>query len=491
MSSKPSKELKSYADRAPEVDAALKDIVRKVDDFARKFPTVKQHPSWAASVQMGPMVARMEVADVLEQVGEGLATSRLEILGVLDKANPAELQSTLASVRRRVSMLEQNAEACERLMTDLAAGLIAMDPESKKLLTAAGSGELYTARIAAIDKLDAELTALPELKLGTVADQLREPNTLVIEAKGKVRAVSFNDVFPVRESIAGPGNQAKQEVDRTFNGDSAISSALLALTREKPFATVVFTAFEPPAPQQRSQFMPPPQPGWIPSAQLSELRKRLEASNFKVVDWNLASANEPPKPEEGTQNLYVLLPPPPANAQQPFFNQPKSPEPKFEEAHREIIRKLLDNDARMIALGTWEIRSAGMMGGSFTTPPYGYGPLLSKDWGIDVDNSRRITWVEPDRHSEDSFSIIPHRLSHMPAGGFTNHEIGGPLRGTRFLVSDACSLFTSKDAPKNLTITPILRIALSENYHQRSDHRRRRHAQAATDLWPVRSGSGH
>jgi hypothetical protein len=464
MPAKPSKELKSYADRGPEVDAALKDIVRKVDDFARKFPSVKQHPSWAASVQMGGLMARMEVADVLEQVGEGLASSRLEILGVLDKADAAELQKSLTSVRRRVTMLEQNAEACERLMTDLAEGLTGMDPESGKLLDSAGTGELFKDRIAAIDELDKELTALPELKLGSVADQLREPNTLVIETKGKVRAVSFNEVFPVRESIAGPGNPSKDELDRTFNGDSAIASALLTLTREQPFATVVFTAFEPPAPQQRSPFMQPPQPSWIPSAQLSDLRKRLEASNFKCVDWNLANAPEAPKPEEGTQNIYVLLPPPPPNAQQPFFNQPKAPEPKFEDSHREIIRRLLDNDARVIALATWEIRSAGMMGGSYTTPPYGYGPLLGKDWGLEVDNSRRITWVEPDRRTEDGFVVLKTFLSHLPVGGFTDHPLGVPLKGTRFIVSDACSIFTTKEIPPNVTITPILRIPLNQNY---------------------------
>src|SRR5258708_39164215 len=106
---------------------------------------------------------------------------------------------------------------------------------------------------------------LPELKLGSIADSLKQKNSIVVQANGKVRVVSFTEAFPVRENMGG----RSEEAAHTFNGDAALSSALLALTRDKPFASVILTSYEPPAPQQRNQFSPPPPRSWIPSANLT------------------------------------------------------------------------------------------------------------------------------------------------------------------------------------------------------------------------------
>lgn len=462
MPKDPAAALKAFADRGVEVGKSLEAIVRRVDEFARRFPMVTQHADWAAQVQLGPLVTRMEVADVLLQAGQTLSKTRLVILGMIDAGDRAQLERALKDVRSNCAILEKNAEICDELLTALAEDLTKIDDGSRALLESARSKSLFPGRTEAIAELTGKFDELPELKLAAAADQLKEPNILVIETGGKIRVLGFSEVWPVRESIAGP-TARNEDVPRTFNGDSAISSAVLAMTREKPFATVVLVAFEPPAPPQRNQFMPPPQQSWIPSSQLSELRKRLEAANFKIVDWNMATTPDAPAQEPDTRSIYVCLPPPPPQPPNPF-GQSQPPDQVFGEKQRKQIKDLLDADATVLFLATWEFRSGGMFGGPPTTPPYGYGPLLESDWGITVESDIRITWVDPDRSKDNSFFVVQRRFPHMPALGFTDHAIGAPLVGTRCLITDTCPLALKSPPPEGVTHEPVLVIPNTQNY---------------------------
>jgi len=453
--------LKAFADRGNEVGAQLERLVRRVDEFARRFPMIRQHPNWATQAQLGPLLTRVEVADVLQQIGQTLSKTRLMILGAIDSKDPEQLRQALASVRRNMLVLEKNAEICATLLKEMTNRLANLDAGSKTLLESARNGTMYADRIAAIAALSKQIDELPELKLGSIADQLKEDNAIVVQTGGKIRVVGFNEVFPVRESVGGAARS--EEAVRTFNGDGAISSAILALSQEKAFATVMLVSFEPPPPPQRSQFSPPPQQSWVPSGQLSTLRSRLEGANFKVIDWNMATTKDEPPGEADLPKIYVLLPPPPPALPNPFSPQP-SPDQQFGEAQRQKIRALLDEDARMIFVGSWEIRSLGMFGGPPMTPPYGYQEVLENDWGITMDNSRRVVWVDPNRRQVNSFGVIPRKFLHMPVSGFTNHEIGAPMRGTRFLINDACPLEFKRELPEGVTISPVLQIPDREDY---------------------------
>jgi hypothetical protein len=462
LSADPAAVLKAFADRGVQISGGLQELVRRVDAFARKFPMVRQHSNWAAQVRMGPLVAQMEVADVLHQAGKTLEKARLVILGVIDAGKPDQLAQALTDARRDVTVLEQNAAACEQLLTGVADRLSKLDDASSALLASARNGPMFGDRIAALEAAEKQIEALPELKLGSVADQLKEDNVVVVEARGKLRVVTFSEVFPLRESVAGMGSHA-EELGRGFNGDSALASAILAITQEKPFGRVVLTSFEPPPPQQRSPFMPPPPESWIPSRALSVLRKRLEAADFKVTDWNMATTKEAPAREEGVEDLYVLLPPPPPSSPNPFGGQPPANQ-AFGDAQRQTIRDLLANDAKMFFLATWEVRGSGMFGGPPISPPYGYNPLLEQDWGLKVEVPRRVVWVEPDRRAPNTFGVRPSRFTHMPAAGFPDHEIGRPLRGTRFLITDACPIQVNAQLPVGVTVRPVLSIPQRENY---------------------------
>jgi len=60
--------------------------------------------------------------------------------------------------------------------------------------------------------------------------------------------------------------------------------------------------------------------------------------------------------------------------------------------------------------------------------------------------------------------VAPRRFTHMPANGFTAQPIGEPMRGTRFLVNDACPIEIRKELPAGVSVATVLRIPPRENY---------------------------
>ncbi len=462
--------LKSYADQGAEVGSALDQVVARVDRFAQQFPMVQQHANWATQVRNPPLVMRVEVGGVLEEAGHSLKQLRLGLLGVIDTGDPQQLQQALERVRETTTKLERNAAVCERMLSALADSLTNLDDGSRQMLEAARGGVLLKDQIASLETIEKELEALPELKMGTMADELKQDNVVVVETNdpdrpgtGKVRVLDFSSVWPVQESVGGR-LAAGEAADRTFNGDSVISSAILAMSADKPFARVVLVAFEPAPPQQQMPFMRPPQSA-IPTRALTVLRSRLEGANFKVANWNLATEKESPKPAEGEEELtdiFVILPPTPAPGPNPFGGGP-TPDQFFTDEHRQIVRDLLARGGRAIFLASWDVQS-GPLGGGLSSPAYAYGAMLREEWGLDVRTDRRIVSVEPDRESAYGFRVNAKEFQYLPVTGWTDQPIGQPMAGTRFLVLDASPIEAKPEAAQGVSRETILTIPRREQF---------------------------
>lgn len=454
--------LRNYADQCNELTARISPLVKQIDQFEKQFPAVQQHNSWTATASSGIFQQRLSVADILQQFAATAKETRLRVLGALDSNKPDEQKAALDGVRRTVSVFEQNMSACNQLLTSLADRLMKVDPKSKGLLDEARDNGLFKDRIAAATELEEKIKKLPELKLSNVGDRIKEPNSVLIEVNNKVRVLAFNDVFPIRDTL-GAGDDDEQR--RTFNGDSAISSALIALTHERPFASVVLTYFEPPAPQQRGPFSPPPPEPRIPRQQLNVVKQRLESANFKVNDWNLATTDESPKPEEGTENVYIVFPPAPPTPPNPFGGPPPD-EKKFGDEQINKIRNILANNGRVLFVATWDLQRTGGMfgGGGFAPVPYAYEKLLSDDWGLEVDSGRRICYLLPDSKAPDTYGVSELRFNYMPVSGFSDSDLARPLRGTRFLVNDACPIVQKPTTPQGVTLSKVLSIPESETH---------------------------
>jgi hypothetical protein len=453
--------LKAFADEGVKVGTTLEGLVREVDAFADRFPLVTQHADWSTKVKSGPMVMQREVTSVLQDAGRSLKRIRLTLLGVIDTNDPAQLRQALSTARRNTSILEQNTSVCSQILTSLADRLSSLDDGSKQLVASARDGQFLKARIDALDALVKEIEALPELTQGSVADELREANAVVIEIGDKIRVVGFAAVWPVRESLAGPSGGGEEEMGRTFNGDSVISSAILAMAADRPFATVTLVSYEPPAPQQRSPFMPPPPRSIIPAQQLTTVRERLEAANFKVQTWNMATDEQKPDMEEGATEILIVLPPAPQAQPNPFGGPP--PAPGFTDTHRQKVRGLLDKGGRALFLTSWEVAGGGF-GGRPRTPPYPYAPILEQDWGLRIRNDLRMVEIDPDLETADGFRVALPKFQHLPVNGFADHVIGKPMRGTRFLITDACSIERTEATPDGVDTQTVLSIPQREQF---------------------------
>ncbi|MCB9858352.1 MAG: DUF1905 domain-containing protein [Phycisphaerales bacterium] len=451
--------LKAFADACVEVAGTLDGLVSRVDRFADAFPIVRQHADWSARIQSGPLPIQIEVGGVLQETGRSLEKMRLQVLGILDKNDPAELKAALVGVRKNTTSVEQNIAVCEEILTSLADNLSKMDPDSEALLAAAGGGGLFSTSLDSLESTKKQLAALPELTLGDIADKLREPNTIVVQYKGKIRVITFDETWPIRQ---GAANADDGEPIRTFNGDSAIGSAILALSADKKFANVVFVGYEPPAPQQRSPFSPPPPRSSIPLAQTNLLRERLLAANYNVVQWNLAEQPDPPTLEGDLKTINVFLPPAPPAMPNPFG--PQTPQASFGEPERQKVRDMLAENGRAIFLAGWELMGSPM-GGPPVTPEYGYNPILQSEFGLHVDNGTRVIKVVPDTKTEHGFSLSLQLIQWLPTIGYSDNPIGKSMKGTRSLVSAACVIDTlNPEDNADVETESVLRIPDREEY---------------------------
>lgn len=453
--------LKAFADRGVKADSEIQAAVRAVETLARQHRVVTDHVLWSIQTSIGGGLAiRLPMTRLLSETGKQFADLRLQILGVIDKNDPALMQSAVKKLREFVRQMDESMKTAGDSLAELATRLTRIDPGSKAILDASRDKSFLKTGTDAIEKLVTELNALPELKLGTIGEDIKEDNVVVVEASNKARVLKFDEIWPVRQLISDPG-AAGEEPQRAFNGDTAISSALLALTKDKPFATVVLTHFEQKQNPQMQRFMRPPPP-ILPVEELSALRRRLEGANFKVVEWDLTSDQPPPKAEEGTEPIYVVLPPSPPSPPSPFGGPP--PGKPFGDAERKRIRDVLAADGRAIFLATWDVRPMGPFGGGFAAPPYELRDMLRDEWGITVEPEYRITWVIPDNRQPNRIGVSGDRFQSMPVNYFTDHPIGKPFQTSSVRLVDVCPMKISDAPPAGVTVQKVLEVPPTEEY---------------------------
>src|SRR5262249_33589796 len=156
----------------------------------------------------------------------------------------------------------------------------------------------------------------------------------------QARVLTFEEVWPVREQQLSANPSATEDRPRSFNGDAAVGGAVVSLTSDHPFGTVVIGTFEVEPPREARQMMEP-QVSSIPSRQLPELRERLKAANFAIKDWDISKPGPAPEPEKGTENIYVFLPPAPPNPPNPFMGGQQMGK-AFTDAERKRVQDVLD-----------------------------------------------------------------------------------------------------------------------------------------------------
>lgn len=454
----PKPTLQEFAKAALQLADWLNEEARRVDTFVTSYPAIRQYPKW--QVQRGIFV--MDLPMLLTSTAEDLSTSGRELRRILQEPNIPldQLQNVVRQLRGIGVSVGENLKQWSDTLTAILDEAARVDDASKDFLARGGEGEIYSKPLTRLNEIATKISELPELKLDEIATRLRDDNIIVVERGDQVKVITFDETWPLADPMGGMRGSEDGATPRVFDGDTAISNALLAMIADKPVAKVVLVTFEEQVPPQMRQ-MQRPMTGPMPLESIRFLREKLEAMQFKVEEWNLAeegAKDRLPTTEEGVPIIHIFLPPPPPPP--PFM---RSGEQKtFTPQDAEIARRVLGEKGRGLFLALW-MQQPMQFG-----PPieYGWGPILRDDWGVDVDTQRRVIRGVVDRREPGRYGINVVQWWYMQLNSFTEHAIGYPLRARRMLIKDACPINIAEQVPEHVKLQPVLEAP-----------------KGATDLW--------
>ncbi|MGE0479080.1 MAG: Gldg family protein [Phycisphaerae bacterium] len=453
------KQKPAYVDEAKPHEAAiakLPEIIRLVDAL-----------STSETQELGKLA---ETNERLKQVREFLIVySNLQRVGRDAKnleADVAELKA--GDVPRYGRAVEAMRESLTRVRTMLAdcldwiskdaAQLPGLTPDAQSFF--ASAGERYTQALEPINALLADTENLQRVKLEevyeTLARSTQEP-PILIETKDEARVVTMGDVWPARSPQAPEGPDG-DPLD--FNGEQAVSAAVLALTQKERTA-VVFVRFGG-EPLLRPDFsrMNPMMMMNLPRAPFQQMGDLLEKQNFITQEWDLATTKQPPTIADAKHIVYVVLPPEPPPQPNPM--QP-APTPGITPTDKQLLYGSIEQSGLAIFLTGWGQPRSRM----FPTPePYEYAEYLRTTWGIDVKRdylTLRFTSL-PDKPGLWGWGNSSHILTSPDLVEFTDHKITGVLQTqpAGFTLVAPLAIVTGEGKPADVTVEELVRVRKSE-----------------------------
>lgn len=353
-----------------------------------------------------------------------------------------QLRKTVASIQTWLA--EINKEAGGAIQT-----LANVDRPTAKLLADATGDQAFKQITKPVNELLAQTDTLPKLPSSTLARDITGKNIILLETDDKTRAIDFESVWPLRVRPTGFGQPAGPQ-QRDFNGDSAVGSAILAMTH-KPFATVLITYYKPDVPRQMERMIPPAS---VSPDKLTSLSDRLKEANFQVDRWNLRQ--DRPKAKPGQPQVLLVLPPakiPPASSP----GQPKL-EP-FGKQQLDRLKRAIDGGTPAIFLAEWQPPRRMSFFGPAVNPPYLLNKYLTPDWGIKVLTDYLVLSAVPDPNMPRKLRPDAIAMNWFPLSAFSNHIIGRYLQGQRMLWQQLAIVKRVGGAlPEGVTIQPLLTV---------------------------------
>lgn len=254
------------------------------------------------------------------------------------------------------------------------------------------------------------LDQLAPLKMDEVLDAIdpSSPPSVLIFAPESVKVIALSDIFKAR---AGGGRENPDLPQSTFEGEQALSSALLGLVRPEK-TKIVFVGTSPVRLSGGGQY--------------SGLADRLAKANFETLEWSPAAPQmpgQPPQPgptppAEGKGVVWVVLPPDAPNQQQMMMGMPP-PDPR---PVVEAVRRHLEEGGTALFLAEASSPMMGMMGGP-SGGGYAYAELL-KPFGVDVKANYTVVRTYAARRGSQT-------VPQLEFTQFPKHEITAPLQSLR------------------------------------------------------------
>ncbi len=305
-----------------------------------------------------------------------------------------------------------------------------LDSKAKKHF--ADSKKRYKPLMETLKKELKIINGLPKLELEEIYDQVKpkDSKTIVVESEKKAKVLSYSDVW---RRVQRPGASPNQPPAYAFNGEAAVSSAILALT-SKYRSEVIFVHAGPPDPIKPGFAMmrmtPPP---------YKLAKEKLEEANFVVKSWDIKADPEVPAKDKNVKGrVFIVIP---ASNQKP---QPGMPAMAgYDKKQIDIISNLIDKGERVMFLAKF----APMM----ISKPYAFADLIEKKFGLKVDFGKLVL-----RGMKIRNQVIPD--NRIVISKYADSEITRPIQSLVSIFQWAVPIVKTKNVPKGIKIIPLVEI---------------------------------
>ncbi len=305
-----------------------------------------------------------------------------------------------------------------------------LDPKTKQYF--AKSKERYKPLKQTLKKELTIINELPKLELEEIYDQVKpkDSKTIVVESEKKAKVLSYSDVW---RRVQRPGAGPEQSSMYAFNGEAAISSAILALT-SKYRSEVIFVHAGPPDPIKPGFAMMRMTP-----APYKLAKEKLEEANFIVKSWDIKANPEVPAKDENVKGrVFIVIP---ASNQRSQPGMP--PMGGYEQKQIDIIANLIDKGERIMFLAKF----APMM----MAKPYAFADIIEKKFGLKVDFGKLVL-----RGMKIRNQTIPD--NRIIISKYADSEITRPIQSLVSIFQWAVPIIETKKIPKDTKIIPLIKI---------------------------------
>lgn len=459
----PAAVLDAFVSAADKASQKTQTAARTIDRIAGKesIGAVRASQAWLSKTggtrAMLPdgsvvMLGRRTITDLYNAAAAAVTRLKIDAKAIRQAANTEHQAKSVGDFRKAVASLAESLRVARKAAAEAIDTLATVDKLTETLLKQVESGLAFADVMAPVAKLLAAIEELPELEEDTLSEDITRDNIVIVEAGGKTEVVDFETVWPLQDRSADMAD-AEGPAKRSFNGDAAISSRILAITND-PFATVLITYYRPEVSQEAQRTMPRAR---LSPDSLSALTERLKAANFQVEQWNLKD-DRPVTEDERPQVLLVL--PPELVPPMQMRGGPKLED--FGPEHLDKLRKAIDQGAPAIFLASFQPPRQMSIFSPMVSPPYLLGEYLEKDWGIEVLIDHLVVAAVPDQLQPGKMRIDIGRLNYFPLSTFTDHIIGLHLQGQRMLWPELAPVRTASQLPEGLSVQPLLTVPANQ-----------------------------
>ncbi len=317
----------------------------------------------------------------------------------------------------------------------------------------------YEPLLAEIDAMLSATEKLKEVKLEELYAQLVNWTTsppILVETDSEARVVGFFDAWVPRSDANAPPSPDGD--DKEFNGEAAVSSAILALT-QKDKTAVVFTRYGGESLIRPDFSRANPMMGQMPRAPLQEMNDQLTKANFVTEEWNVQESKTPPEIPDVKRRVYVIFPPEPPQQPNPMRPQPQAgitPEDK-----QAVLAAIGDSGSAIFLTGFAQPASPMMM----AAPTYEWGDYLKTSWGIDADVGKLVVEFVANPQKPNLWMPAGREatLASTDVSQLVDHPITKPILSMPGAFPNSCPVRpVSKDAPAGVKVQPLVEIPASE-----------------------------